>query len=161
MCSSNTKPNGESHRDRNRKTQTLFQKIGHGVAPCRRRGPVTTTTRSGTHDESIDTPLGIANANGTFYYHKDYRGSIVALTDSSEEVVESFTHGNHYGKILSHTKSVETNNPYAYSGRELDTKELYYYRTRYYDPTIQRFISGDFNWYRYVRNDPVGRFAIS
>jgi uncharacterized protein RhaS with RHS repeats len=35
--------------------------------------------------------------------------------------------------------------------------------TRYYDPTIQRFLSedpigfasGDFNWYRYVFNSPV------
>ncbi|WP_425357271.1 RHS repeat-associated core domain-containing protein [Nitratifractor salsuginis] len=58
--------------------------------------------------------------------------------------------------MLSHTRSVETNNPYAYTGREFDTQELYYYRARYYDPTIQRFISedpigfasGDFNWYR-------------
>ena len=37
------------------------------------------------------------------------------------------------------------------------------YRARYYDPTLQRFISedpigfdsGDFNWYRYVGDDPV------
>ena len=26
-----------------------------------------------THDESIDTPLSITNANGTFYYHRDHR----------------------------------------------------------------------------------------
>jgi len=40
---------------------------------------------------------------------------------------------------------------------------LYYYRARYYDPSIGRFISsdpiefqaGDFNFYRYVGNDPV------
>ena len=42
---------------------------------------------------------------------------------------------------------------------------LYYYRARYYDPNIGRFISsdpiefgaGDFNFYRYVGNDPVNR----
>jgi RHS repeat-associated protein len=78
-------------------------------------------------------------------------------------VVERFTYDNHYGKIITHTKSVETDNPYAYTGRVFDTPELYYYRARYYDPTIERFISedpigfasGDFNWYRYVGNDPV------
>ncbi len=78
-------------------------------------------------------------------------------------MVESFTYDNHYGKIITHTKSVETDNPYAYTGRVFDTAELYYYRARYYDPTIERFISedpigfasGDFNWYRYVGNDPV------
>ena len=116
-----------------------------------------------THDESIDTPLSITNNNGTFYYYRDHQGSIVALTDSTGKVVESFTYDNHYGSILNHTKTTETNNPYAYTGRELDTDELYYYRARYYDPTIERFLSedpigfrsGDFNFYRYVNNSPV------
>jgi YD repeat-containing protein len=45
-----------------------------------------------THDESIDTPLSITNANGTFYYHRDHQGSIVSLTDSTGAVVESFTY---------------------------------------------------------------------
>jgi len=52
---------------------------------------------------------------------------------------------------------------YAYTGRELDTEDLYYYRARYYDPTTQRFLSqdpigfssGDFNWYRYTLNNPT------
>jgi len=43
------------------------------------------------------------------------------------------------------------------------TYELYYYRARYYDTGIQRFLSrdpigfssGDFNFYRYVGNSPV------
>ena len=115
-----------------------------------------------THDESIDTPLSITNQNGTFYYHRDHQGSIIALTNSNGDVVESFEYDNHYGTIVNHTKSVETNNPYAYTGRELDTEELYYYRARYYDPSLQRFLgedpigfaSGDFNWYRYVGNRP-------
>ena len=116
-----------------------------------------------THDESIDTALSITNANGTFYYHRDHQGSIIALTDSSGTVVESFTYDNSYGTIVNHTKTVETNNPYAYTGRELDTEELYYYRARYYDPQIQRFLgedpigfeSNDFNFYRYVWNSPL------
>ena len=41
--------------------------------------------------------------------------------------------------------------------------DLYYYRARYYDPNTQRFLSldpiefdsGDYNFYRYVGNDPV------
>ena len=115
-----------------------------------------------THDESIDTPLSITNANGTFYYHRDHQGSIVALTDSSGQVVESFAYDNHYGAIIDHTKTVETNNPYGYTGREVDADDLYYYRARYYDPTLQRFLSedpigfasGDFNFYRYVGNRP-------
>jgi RHS repeat-associated protein len=118
-----------------------------------------------THDESIDTPLSITNANGTFYYHRDHQGSIVALTDSTGAVVESFTYDNHYGTIVNHTKTIETNNPYAYTGRELDTNDLYYYRARYYDPSLQRFLgedpigfrSGDFNFYRYVGSEPINK----
>jgi uncharacterized protein RhaS with RHS repeats len=44
----------------------------------------------------------------------------------------------------------------------MDDEDLYYYRARYYDPTLQRFLSidpigflsGDFNFYRYVGNNP-------
>ena len=78
-------------------------------------------------------------------------------------MVERFTYDNHYGKIITHTKNVETDNPYAYTGRVFDTLELYYYRARYYDPTLERFVSedpigfasGDFNWYRYVLVNPT------
>ena len=116
-----------------------------------------------THYDSIDTPLSITTSEGTYYYHRDHQGSILALTDQDGNVVETFTYDNHYGRIIKHTKTTETNNPYTYTGREYDTDELYYYRARYYDPTIQRFISedpigfasGDFNFYRYVWNNPV------
>jgi len=116
-----------------------------------------------THNESIDTPLSITNVNGTFYYHRDHQGSIIALTDSSGAVVESFTYDNHYGSIVNHTVTTQTDNPYGYTGRELDTEELYYYRARYYDPTLQRFLGEDpikfngqdFNFYRYVWNSPI------
>src|SRR5206468_4067813 len=56
-----------------------------------------------------------------------------------------------------------TNNSFAYTGRELDTAGLYYYRARYYSPRLQRFISqdpigfaGGPNLYAYVDNNPVG-----
>ncbi|MCL5061190.1 MAG: RHS repeat-associated core domain-containing protein, partial [Candidatus Thermoplasmatota archaeon] len=51
---------------------------------------------------------------------------------------------------------------YGYTGREPDATGLIYYRARYYDPTIGRFISRDpagmpdgVNRYAYVGNDPV------
>ena len=88
---------------------------------------------------------------------------VIALTNQAGEIVESFTYDNHYGIITNHIKTIDTNNPYGYTARVVDTPELYYYRARYYDPTLQRFISqdpigfasGDFNWYRYVGDSPV------
>ncbi|MDD3596767.1 RHS repeat-associated core domain-containing protein [Sulfuricurvum sp.] len=52
---------------------------------------------------------------------------------------------------------------YSSTGRETDSDDLYYYRARYYDPTMGRFITpdpigflgGDTNFYRYVGNDPM------
>lgn len=115
-----------------------------------------------THDDEIDTPLSISSKNGTFYYHRDHQGSIIALTDSNGNTVENLVYDN-YGNIIEHDKTVETYNPYGYTGREIDTKDLYYYRARYYSPSLKRFLSkdpietlsGDFNLYTYVNGDPV------
>ncbi|SFV64373.1 Wall-associated protein precursor [hydrothermal vent metagenome] len=140
------------------------------------------------HEDNIDTPLSITtykksdlccdklsklsederyihflSLQDTYYYHRDNQGSIIALTDKEGNIVESFIYDEGYGKILEHHKEVQTHNPYAYTARELDNEDLYYYRARYYDPQTQRFLSqdpiqylsGDFNWYRYVKNKPT------
>jgi len=119
------------------------------------------------HPSRTDTPLSITNhtTNQTYYYHRDHQGSIIALTNQEGKVVESIAYDGHYGTILNHTIQEEnlTLNPYGYTGREIDQSDLYYYRARYYDPTTQRFLSkdpiefeaGDFNFYRYVSNDPL------
>ena len=51
---------------------------------------------------------------------------------------------------------------FQYTGRENDGNGLYYYRARYYNPSIGRFISedpigfrGGINFYAYVRNNPT------
>ncbi len=55
---------------------------------------------------------------------------------------------------------------YLYTGRELDTETgLMYYRARFYDPTLGKFIQRDpigfadgTNWYEYVGSNPVEFF---
>ncbi|WP_295421970.1 RHS repeat-associated core domain-containing protein, partial [Sulfurovum sp.] len=115
------------------------------------------------YDEGIDRPLAITNdADGeTYFYHRDYLGSVTALSDSSGTEVESYSY-DAYGKTTK-SSTVDTGNRFAFTGREMDDEDLYYYRARYYDPTIQQFLSedligfasGDFNFYRYVLNSPV------
>jgi RHS repeat-associated protein len=59
---------------------------------------------------------------------------------------------------------------YRYTGREFDGETgLYYYRARYYDANVGRFIgqdpigfeAGDANLYRYVENRPIDRIDPS
>jgi RHS repeat-associated protein len=72
------------------------------------------------------------------------------------------TYGYHsFGKQISSTGSLT--NPFQYTGREFDSEtNLYYYRARYYDPSVGRFLSEDTAYiadgtsiYTYAENDPL------
>ena len=68
-----------------------------------------------------------------------------------------------FGKLVAQTGSLPFASTYTYTGREWDAEAgLYYYRARYYDPAVGRFISEDpigfagcLNFYAYVENNPV------
>ncbi len=66
-----------------------------------------------------------------------------------------------FGKLTASTGSLV--NPFRYTARESDTEtNLYFYRARYYDPQIGRFLGedpiqfdGGFDFYTYADNDPT------
>jgi RHS repeat-associated protein len=106
----------------------------------------------------IDNKLRQVSSTGTFYFVQDHLGSTRALTDASGNVVEQ----NDYDSFGGGTGSARTR--YGYTGREWDAESgLYYYRARWYDPQMGRFISedpigfggGDVNLYAYVGNNPL------
>jgi RHS repeat-associated protein len=89
----------------------------------------------------------------------DALGSTVALGDGTGTLQTQYTY-EPFG-FVSQTGSASTSS-YKYTGREDDGTGLFYYRARYYDPRLQRFISedpiglkGGINFYRYVRNNPA------
>jgi RHS repeat-associated protein len=111
-----------------------------------------------THGPGIDEPLARVNEDGTWrFFHADGLGSIVAVTNSTGVVTDAIDY-DPFGQILSGTPP-----RHAFTGREWDSETgLYYYRARYYDPKLGRFISedpigflGGINFYSYALNDPV------
>ncbi len=83
------------------------------------------------------------------------------MLDNDGNVINEITY-NSFGEITSETDS-SVDFRFGYTGREFDEETgLYYYRSRYYDSTVGRFVSedtigferGDANLYRYVINSP-------
>ena len=67
------------------------------------------------------TSQSVDNDTISCSYNKE--GNILTATNTIGRV--SFSYDNHYGTIVDHTKTTETNNPYAYTGRELDKVRTY------------------------------------
>lgn len=93
------------------------------------------------HGPGIDEPLAVENiSNGAMtYYHADGLGSIVKTTDSAGTVTLTRTYDS-----FGIPSDGATTPGYAYTGREWDPETgLYYYRARYYDPKVGRFLGED------------------
>ena len=119
----------------------------------------------------VDDPLLLINASGVYGYTKDGLGSVKELVKLDQQIPHQRYSYSSYGMttealevVTPDKKPIE--NRYAYTGRELEHETgLYYYRARYYDPELGRFISedpigfsgGDVNLFRYVVNDPMNQ----
>ena len=113
-----------------------------------------------------------------YYYDKNTLGDIIAIRDDTGNVIARYTYdawGNHkvYGKngaVDKNKSSIGNINPFRYRGYYYDTETGFYYlQTRYYDPTICRFINADnyelvaelssvagqLNMYAYCNNNPI------
>ena len=117
---------------------------------------------------SIDEALYMIKGGSFYYYHYDGLGSARAITDSSEATIETYTYDVYgrptiYNSLGQEIPESQFGNPYYFTGRRFDkTSGLYYYRNRYYNCELGRFMSPDPigqadgpNLYTYVRNDPV------
>lgn len=78
-------------------------------------------------------------AAGNEFYHTDALGSTLALSNAAGVSTVSYAY-EAFGKT---TISDTSANPFQYTGRENDGVGLYYYRARYYNPALERFVSED------------------
>ncbi len=104
--------------------------------------------------------LTSGNSSSTdYYYHYDGLGSVVAISDSAGDTVETYT----YDVFGQPDNTGSIGNPYFFTARRLDTEtSLYYFRARYYAYDIGRFLQTDpigyavgLNLYTYVDNNPT------
>lgn len=110
----------------------------------------------------------------TKYFHADHLGSSNLISDQAGNLAQYLEY-QPYG-TTSHSEGSNVTD-YKFTGKELDsTTGLYYYGSRYYDPTLCRFTQPDtivpkyddpqsLNRYSYCRNnplrhtDPTGHYA--
>ena len=105
-----------------------------------------------------DDPLIRTTGSTSRYYQRDGVGSVVALTDQAGAATGT-QRFDAWGNQLASTGTIPQ---YGYTGREPDETGLVYYRARYYDPSVGRFIErdpiglkGGINRYAYVGGNPV------
>ncbi len=155
-------------------TLASFSYDGEGRRDTKTAGGVTTTyvydgphiieERSGggtvryAYGNGVDDVLAKEEATDTFYYVKDHLKIIRQVTNASGAVVLTREY-DPWGNLL----QASTTSGYAYTGREWDAETgLYFYRARYYDPQLGRFMSedpirfsGGVNFYAYALGNPL------
>ena len=90
---------------------------------------------------NLDSWISMERNGQSLAYHTDGLGSVTALTGGNQALQATYTY-DAYGQVIAKTGTVI--NPYTYTGRERDTLTgLYYYRTRYYDSNVGRFLTKD------------------
>ena len=123
-------------------------------------------------------------------FDKNTLGDVIAIRDSSGNIVATYEYdawGNvtvtdEYGNANTSSSFIGNINPFRFRGYYYDTETGFYYlQTRYYDPSICRFINadnyelvatlssvpGELNMYSYCNNNPImytdetGEFLIS
>jgi RHS repeat-associated protein len=113
-----------------------------------------------SHGPRIDEVISMRRGNNSYYYLTDGLGSITSVIDNSGIIVNNYLYDS-FGRVVNKKEIVP--NTFGYTGRILDNESgLMYYRSRYYSPTIGRFISADsikfaagINFYSYVFNNPI------
>ncbi len=93
------------------------------------------------HGPSMDRPLAMVWEGNTYFYHGDALGNIAFLTDDDGNQTDTYDM-DAFGNLIS--ASATTPNPFIFNGREYEPDlGLYYFRARFYDPALGRFLSPD------------------
>lgn len=115
-------------------------------------------------DEIVNGYLYDGAGKGTnVTFHHDALTNVVGLSSADGKVLETTQYGAFGDELADDLNAVFPTNDLKYTGRAASPDTgLYYYRARYYDPSLGRFISedptgfgGGINFYVYAGDDPV------
>ncbi|MCW7457597.1 RHS repeat-associated core domain-containing protein [Leptospira bandrabouensis] len=116
---------------------------------------------------------GNARVAGMYFFHPDHLGSITMITDGNGNVLAGGERGGKshitykpYGEIFRTDSYGPDITKFKYTGQEEDQESgLYYYKARYYDAGLARFVSNDgmvfpekeqgMNRMMYVEGNPI------
>ena len=128
------------------------------------------------YDEN-GTPIGMRLSGDDYVFRRNLQGDITGIFDSTGTLVVEYTYGNAwgFGITVSGSKAAEIGacNSLRYRGYYYDSESgLYYLNTRYYDPSICRFVNADgyvstgqgtqgYNMYSYCGFNPVNRIDVN
>ena len=120
------------------------------------------------YDENGDY-FGFNYAGVNYYYIKNAQNDVIAIANSSGNVITSYTYDS-WGKLISITGNyiIGYQNPIRYRSYYYDNESgMYYLQSRYYNPEIGRFINVDsvvsdvgsnvlgYNMFAYCFNNPI------
>jgi RHS repeat-associated protein len=127
---------GEGQTERTTSGSSSFQYDETGIGATTAAGSISYFT-NGPDGGLISERL----PGGTYYYLYDGLGSVVALTDSSGNIVNQYKY-DPYGNAITATEQVS--NPFRFTGAIWDSSTgLYKMGERYYDPSVARFTQPD------------------
>ncbi len=124
-----------------------------------------------TYGPRLDDLIQVERGGTLGHVHSDALGSVLAISEPAGAQLASYAY-DVYGELQSQAGAFE--NDFGFTGRELDSNGLLYYRARFYDPTLGRFMNedpigfdGGINLYAYTANnpttlvDPTGNFPAA
>ncbi len=110
--------------------------------------------------DGVDEVLAEFRSGVASFYEQDDLGSVTSLTNLSGAISQTYSY-DAFGSLKGSAGGLT--NFLQYTGRDYDSEtSLYYYRSRYYDASIGRFLSedpvqfsGGANFFAYVGNNPT------
>ncbi len=127
------------------------------------------------YDENGEA-FGIDINGKEYFYVKNAQNDVIAIVNSNNETVATYRY-NSWGKLIScedtsENQEVSFLNPYTYRSYFYDSDtEMYFLKSRYYNPELHRFISADgiydtntgilsHNMFAYCNDEPINRMDI-